>query len=103
MALQENTTTKETLQKFILEGKKIVLKKIEQPLFVQIRFNHFDTDGSQKWRTIIDGTEFLVSEIFIKTNCRTESQFYPELEGYKNHIVVDADRVEYIHNQAIIY
>ena len=41
----------------------------------------------------MDGLEFHVSEIKITIPCRTESEFYEDLGGYKHHIVMDANEV----------
>ena len=69
------------------------MKKPEGKYFIQIRFNHNDIDGTRKWRVIMDGIEFHVSEIKLTIPCRTESEFYEDLGGYKHHIVADADSV----------
>lgn len=95
-------TTKETLQGFILEGKKIILKKENQTQFIQIRFNLNDIDGTMKWRVIVDGIEYLTSEVKIEISCKTESEFYEDLGGYKHHIVTEANKVEFYNNIAII-
>lgn len=91
--MQKNTTTATNLQNLILEGRKILMKKPDGDYFIQIRFNHNDTDGTRKWRIILDGLEFHVSEIIINCPCKTESEFYPELGGYKHHIVANAPTV----------
>lgn len=93
MEIQKNSTTASNLQSLISEGRKILMKKPEGTYFIQIRFNLMDTDGTRKWRIIMDGLEFLISEIIIKTPCRTESEYYEELGGYKHHIVLDANEV----------
>jgi len=93
MEVQKNSTTQSNLQKLILEGRKILMKKPDGKYFIQIRFNHNDIDGTRKWRVILDGLEFHVSEIKISIPCRTESEFYEELGGYKHHIVADSDSV----------
>jgi hypothetical protein len=93
MELQKNSTSATALQDLILEGRKILMKKPEGKYFIQIRFNHNDIDGTRKWRVIMDGLEFHVSEIKITIPCRTESEFYEDLGGYKHHIVADADSV----------
>lgn len=95
-------TTKETLQIYILEGRKIILKKLDEKQKVQIRFNHWDTDGTRKWRVIVDGVEFHTSEIVITTNSRTESEYFENLNEYKHHIIVDANQVEFNKNIANI-
>ena len=93
MELQKNSTTATALQDLILEGRKIIMKKPNGKYFIQIRFNHNDIDGTRKWRVIMDGLEFHISEIIITTPCRTESEFYEDLGGYKHHIVADAKEV----------
>lgn len=92
----------ETLQLYILEGRKILLQK-ETKQKIQIRFNNHDVDGTRKWRLIADGVEFLTSEINILTHSRTESEFFEDLKEYKHHIVVDSQRVEFNNNEAVIY
>lgn len=93
MEVQKNSTTASNLQDLILEGRKILMKKPEGKYFVQIRFNHNDIDGTRKWRVILDGLEFQVSEIKINVPCKTESELYEDLNGYKHHIVADANSV----------
>ena len=93
MELQKNSTSANILQQMILEGRKILMKKPEGNYFIQIRFNHNDIDGTRKWRVIMDGLEFHVSEIKITIPCRTESEFYEDLKGYKHHIVAEAKEV----------
>jgi hypothetical protein len=95
-------TTKEILQSFILEGKKIILKKENETQFIQIRFNLNDFDGTTKWRVIVDGIEYFTSEIKIEISCKTESEFYEDLGGYKHHIVLQANKVEFYNNIATI-
>ena len=93
MKIKKNSTTASNLQNLILEGRKILMKKPEGKYFIQIRFNHNDIDGTRKWRVILDGLEFLVSEIVLSIPCRTESEFHEDLGGYKHHIVADTDSV----------
>jgi hypothetical protein len=93
MEIQKNSTTASNLQDLILEGRKILMKKPEGKYFVQIRFNHNDIDGTRKWRVILDGLEFHVSEIVLSIPCKTESELYEDLGGYKHHIVADSDSV----------
>lgn len=93
MEIQKNSTTASNLQNLILEGRKILMKKPEGKYFIQIRFNHNDIDGTRKWRVILDGLEFHVSEIVLSIPCRTESEFHEDLGGYKHHIVADTDSV----------
>jgi hypothetical protein len=93
MEIKKNSTTASNLQNLILEGRKILMKKSEGKYFIQIRFNHNDIDGTRKWRVIIDGLEFHVSEIVLSIPCKTESELYEDLNGYKHHIVADSDSV----------
>jgi len=93
MELQKNNTSATALQDLILQGRKIIMKKPDSKYFIQIRFNHNDIDGTRKWRVIMDGLEFHVSEIMLSIPTRTESKFYEDLGGYKHHIVADANEV----------
>jgi len=93
MDLKKSSTSATNLQDLILEGRKILMKKPEDTYFVQIRFNLNDIDGTRKWRVILDGIEFHVSEILLSIPCRTESEFYEDLGGYKHHIVAEAKEV----------
>jgi hypothetical protein len=69
------------------------MKKPEGSYFVQIRFNFNDVDGTRKWRVIMDGLEFQVSEILLSVPCKTESEFSEDIGGYKHHIVGNAKEV----------
>jgi hypothetical protein len=93
MELQKNSTSATALQDLILEGRKILMKKPEGKYFIQIRFNHNDIDGTRKWRVIMDGLEFHISEIILSVPTKTQSEFYEDLGGYKHHIVADAKEV----------
>jgi hypothetical protein len=93
MDLKKSSTSATNLQDLILEGRKILMKKPEDTYFVQIRFNLNDIDGTRKWRVILDGIEFHVSEILLSIPCRTESEFYEDLGGYKHHIIAEAKEV----------
>ena len=93
MEIQKNNTTASNLQDFILEGRKILMKKPEGKYFIQIRFNHNDIDGTRKWRVIMDGIEFHVSEIILSIPCKTESEFHEDFGGFKHHIITDANEV----------
>jgi hypothetical protein len=90
MDLKKSNVTVSNLQDLILEGRKILMKKPEGNYFIQIRFNHHDINGTRKWRIILDGLEFHVSEIMINVPCRTESEFNEEFDGIRHHIVTDA-------------
>lgn len=91
----------QSIQEFILEGKKILFKE-DDLIFVEIRFNHNDIDGTRKWRVIFNGNEFHTSEIFIFIPSRTESKFYEQLGGYKHHIVCDASTITFEKNICVI-
>jgi hypothetical protein len=63
---QKGETKTQTIQRNILEGRKVALVSSEKPTtLVRIRYNNTDTDGTQKWRVIIDDEEFFTSEIKI--------------------------------------
>ena len=93
MDLKKSNTTPSNLQDLILEGRKILMRKPEGKYFIQIRFNHNDIDGTRKWRVSMDGLEFHVSEIILSIPCKTESELYEDLGGYKHHIVTEAKEV----------
>jgi hypothetical protein len=93
MDLKKSSTSATNLQDLISEGRKILMKKTESKYFVQMRFNFNDVDGTRKWRVILDGLEFQVSEIVINTICKTESELYEDLSGYKHHIIAEAKEV----------
>ena len=96
---QENA--KETIQRYILEGKEVVLKKENETTFVRIRFNNMDTDGTEKWRIIVSGNEFHTSEIIINCRTRTFTERFEDV-GVKHHIVCDAKEVIFKNNIAHI-
>jgi hypothetical protein len=93
MDLKKSNATANALQDLILQGRKILMKKPEGNYFIEIRFNHNDIDGTRKWRVIMDGLEFHVTEVILNTTCKTESTFYEELGGYKHHIIAEAKEV----------
>jgi hypothetical protein len=100
--METKETTKEILQDLILEGRKILLKKENDTQFIQVRFNHNDIDGMRKWRLIVDDCEFYTSEIIINISSRTETAFSEEFNGYRHHIVIDSNQVEFNKNIAYI-
>ena len=102
MELKKNNSTASILQDLILQGKKILMRKPEGNYFIQIRFNHNDIDGTRRWRIVIDGIEFQVSEIKINIPCKTESELYEDFNGYKHNIVTDATN-EVIFEKTIAY
>ena len=93
MGLIKNSSSASALQNLISGGKKILMKKPDGKYLIQIRFNHNDIDGTRKWRVIMDGLEFHVSEIFLSRQCKTESVYDEDFGGYKHHIVADAKEV----------
>lgn len=101
--LQKKRQSKDSIQNLILSGKNIVFKKNDSLIFVEIRFNHNDIDGTRKWRIIFRGCEFHTSEIFINIPSRTESKFDEYLRGYKHHIVCDANEIKFENNVANIW
>lgn len=100
MKLSESN--QQTIQNFIIEGRKIFFKEEEKTIFTQIRFNPEDTDGTKKWRVIFNSNEFFTSEIFIDIPTRTQSDYYEELGGYKHHIVCDANQILFKENKCMI-
>ncbi len=98
---QQNSTA--TLQKFITEGREILIKKPEEKTSVYIRYNNEDADGSRKWRIILNGNEFFVGEILIGVVSRTTS--LPIIEGtteIKHHICCLANEILFKDNVAKI-
>lgn len=101
--LQKKTQSKDSVQELILSGRKIVFKEENKNIFVEIRFNHNDIDGTRKWRVIFKKHEFHTSEIFIEIPTRTQSKFVEELGGYQHHIVCDAKEIVFEKNVAYLY
>ena len=97
MENKELHNTSSVIQNFIIEGRKLFFKE-NQPMFVEIRFNNNDVDGTRKWRVIFSGKEFHTAEIFIEIPCKTESKFYEDLGGYKHHIVCNANFIYFENN-----
>lgn len=91
----------DSIQKFIVEGREVVIKKENETSFVRIRQNSMDTDGSEKWRVIINGNEFRTSEIIINCPTRTMTEMVKEV-GVKNHIGCNAKQVVFKNNIATI-
>lgn len=94
-------TQTEIIQRNIKEGRQVVMKKEHEALFVRIRFNNMDTDGSEKWRLIVNGNEFHTSEIIINCPTRTLTERFEEI-GVKHHIVCDAREIIFKDNIATI-
>ena len=101
MSDKKQDSARETIQKYILEGKEVVLKKENETSFVRIRFNNMDTDGTEKWRIIVSGNEFHTSEIIINCQTRTFTERFEDV-GVKHHIVCDAKEVIFKNNIAHI-
>lgn len=98
---QPEQDTKETIQKYILEGRKVLIKKENETSFVRIRFNNNDTDGTTKWRVIINGNLFHTSEIVFNCQTRTMTENFDEV-GIKHHIVCNANEIIFKNNVAYI-
>ena len=91
----------DSIQKFIVEGREVVMKKENETSFVRIRFNNMDTDGTEKWRIIINGNEFHTSEIIINCPTRTFTEKFEDV-GVKHHVVCDAKEIIFKNNIATI-
>ena len=98
---QQHKEQTKIIQKSILEGREVIIKKENESLFIRIRFNNMDTDGSEKWRVIVNGNEFHTSEIFITCPTRTLTEKFEDV-GVKHHIVCDAKEVIFRNNVATI-
>jgi hypothetical protein len=94
-------TQTEIIQENIKEGRLVVMRKEDETLFVRIRFNNMDTDGSEKWRLLVNGNEFYTSEIIINCPTKTFSEKFEEI-GVKHHIVCDAKDITFKNNIATI-
>lgn len=100
--MKKSTQTQtEIIQENIKEGRLVVMRKEDETLFVRIRFNNMDTDGSEKWRLIVNGNEFYTSEIIINCPTKTFSEKFEEI-GVKHHIVCDAKDITFKNNIATI-
>ena len=99
---KKDTNPVESIQKFILEGREVVLKKENETSFVRIRFNNMDTDGTGKWRVIINGNEFQTAEIIINCPTRTLTEKFEDV-GVKHHVVCEAKEIIFKNNIATIY
>ena len=91
----------DSIQKFIVEGREVVMKKENETSFVRIRFNNMDTDGTEKWRIIINGNEFHTSEIIINCPTRTFTEKFEDV-GIKHHVVCDAKEIIFKNNIATV-
>jgi hypothetical protein len=105
MKTKENSkemNTASEIQKLIASGRKVLLKKENELTLVRIRYNNTDTDGTSKWRLLLNGNEFKVSEIVIHTKSRTFSEKFEDI-GVKHHIICDAREIIIENNIANIY
>jgi hypothetical protein len=107
--MEKNLKTKETktqaIQRQIFDGRKVVIigsRENKPTALVRIRYNNTDTNGTQKWRIIIDNEEYRTSEIKINCPTRTLTEKFEEI-GEKHHIVCDAKEVIFEKNIATIY
>ena len=94
-------THSEIIKQNIKEGRQVVMKKETESLFVRIRFNNMDTDGSEKWRLLVNGNEFHTSEILINCPTSTLTENFTDV-GIKHHIVCEAKEVIFKDNIATI-
>ena len=100
---QKGETKTQTIQRNILEGRKVALVSSEKlTTLVRIRYNNTDTDGTQKWRVIIDDEEFFTSEIKISIPTRTLTETFEGI-GEKHHFGCDSKVVIFENNIANIY
>jgi hypothetical protein len=100
-AQQPEQDPKETIQKYILEGRKVLLKKENETSFVRIRFNNNDTDGTTKWRVIINGNLLHASEVVINCQTRTLTETFEDV-GVKHHFTCQANEILFENNIAYI-
>jgi hypothetical protein len=99
----EKETKVKTIQSRILGGSKVLLKSVENPTtLVRVRYNNNDTDGTKKWRVIIDDEEYHTSEIQINCPTRTLTETFEGI-GEKHHLVCDATGIVFENNIANIY
>jgi len=100
---QKGETKTQIIQTNILEGRKVALVSSEKlTSLVRIIYNNNDTDGTQKWRVIIDDQEFKTSEIKISIPTRTLTETFEGI-GEKHHFVCDSKVVIFENNVANIY
>jgi len=99
--MDKKETQNETIQRVISDGRRVVIKKETIACLVKIRYNNHDTDGSKKWRIIINGNEFKTSEIKINCPCRTLTEKLEDV-GIKHHFVCEAKEVIFKNNEAEI-
>jgi hypothetical protein len=93
--------TRESIQKFITEGREVLIKKENETSFVRIYLNNEDIDYTQKWCISINGNEFYVSEILINCFTRTLTEDIKEVV-FVHHIVCEAKEILFKDNVATI-
>jgi len=99
----EKQTKVQAIQSRILGGSKVLLKSVENPTtLVRVRYNNNDTDGTKKWRVIIQEEEYHTSEIKISCPTRTLTETFDGI-GEKHHLVCDATGIIFENNVATIY
>lgn len=94
-------TQVQTIQRYITEGREVMIKKESEILLIRIRYNNEDTDGSKRWRTLVNGNEFYSSEIIINCSSRTISENFENI-GVKHHIICEAKELVFKNNIANI-
>ena len=98
---KKEVNTKDAIQRFILEGREVILKKENETSFVRIRNNEEDTDGTQKWLVLINGNELRTSEVIVNCQVRTLTEEFQEI-GVKHHFVCDAKEIIFKNNIATV-
>ena len=93
----------QTIQSRIFGGSKVLLKSVEkETTLVRIIYNNSDTDGTKKWRIIIEKDEYYTSEIKISCPARTSTETLEEITE-KHHIVCDSKLIIFENNIATIF
>ena len=93
--------TIQSIQKFITEGREVLIKKENETSFVRIYPNNEDLDDTQKWCISINGNEFYASEILINCFTRTLTEDIKEVV-FVHHIVCEAKEILFKNNVATI-
>lgn len=100
---QKGETKTQIIQRNILEGRKVALVSNEKiTTLVRVSYNNSDTDGTKKWRLIIDNDEYYTSEVKMTSPIRTLSEKFDGVEE-KHYIVCDSSGVIFENNIANIY
>lgn len=82
--------------------KEVVVKSDTIKGFtLHIRYNNQDTDGTKKWRLIIDGSEYHVQEIILNVPCKTITEEWPEV-GVKHHITTTSKKITFKNGMAYV-